>query len=109
MKTAQEEEPLGVITVLNLGAHAGLKALKQVKRFLKKACPSTEKAAALDEVGLMLTAEQQKHNRKHHVVLIQGVKLWHAGVGDQRHGLGDIRACLQLPSTTGSSFAAGSV
>ena len=50
VKTAEDEDPLGVITVLNLRTHAALKALQQVRNFLQKNCASRDQLTAFKEV-----------------------------------------------------------
>lgn len=52
VKTAEDEDPLGVITVLNIQTHSELKPLAQIRRFLHKACPSKDTRALLDQVRL---------------------------------------------------------
>ena len=44
IKTAEDEDPLGVISVLNIQSHQLLKPLQQLKSFLQSKCPQGEQS-----------------------------------------------------------------
>lgn len=55
VKAGEEEDPIGVLTVLNTQRYRALESLKQIRNFLEKNCADESKKAAILNVSCLST------------------------------------------------------
>lgn len=51
VKTAAEEDPIGLLTVLSLGSHGHLRCVQEVRAYLASCCPTASEKQKLAQVN----------------------------------------------------------